>query len=93
MSGITLAVVAHIPPAGVAAFQAYEDTVLRLLGAHDGTLERRLRNVDGTLEVHVVRFASPAAFEAFRADPERTAVADLLEQSGAQVEATHVTDV
>ena len=93
MSGITLAMVAHIPPAGVADFQAYEDVVLPLLAAHDGKLERRLRNGDGTLEVHVVRFASQVAFEAYRADPGRTAAADLLQRSGARVEATHVIDV
>ncbi len=93
MSAITLAVVARVPPAGIADFQAYEDAVLPLLGEHGGRLERRLRNEAATLEVHIVRFSSAAGFEAYRGDPRRQAAAAILERSGAAIEATPVTDV
>ena len=73
MSGLTLALVAKIPASGVDDFQAYEDAVLPLLPDHGGRLERRLRNADGTLEVHIVSFASRAGFDSFRNDPRRTA--------------------
>jgi antibiotic biosynthesis monooxygenase (ABM) superfamily enzyme len=89
---ITLAVVARIPPEGVADFQAYEQAVLRLLSRYEGRLERRLRNDHGTLEVHVVSFASEAAFEAYRRDPEREAASALLARSRAVVEVTSVRD-
>ena len=49
---LLLALTARIPPAGIAAFQAYEAQVLPLLGMHGGSLQRRLRNDDGTVEVH-----------------------------------------
>ncbi len=93
MSGVLLALVARIPAGGVAAFQAYEDAVLPLLPRHGGTLQRRLRTADGTVEVHVVHFTSRAAFESFRGDPTRAAAAHLLTASGASTEVHDVSDV
>lgn len=91
--GLLLALTARIPAGGVAAFQAYEASVLPLLGDHDGVLERRLRNADGTVEVHLVRFATRDAFDRFRADPRRAAAAHLMAESGAVTEVTEVADV
>lgn len=93
MAGVTLALVARIPAGGVAAFQAYEDAVLPLLGRHGGTLQRRLRNADGTFEVHIVHFTSQAAFADFRGDPARAAAAHLMTASGAATEVHDVSDV
>jgi hypothetical protein len=90
---VTYVLVARIPPAGVEAFQRYEAAVLPLLGKHDGRLARRLRTGDGEVEVHVVEFASAAAFDAYRADPRRTEHAALLEASGARLELLAVDDV
>lgn len=90
---LTLVLTARIPAAGVADFQAYEAAVLPLLAGYGGTLERRLRNADGTFEVHVVRFASSEGLERFRADPWRTAAHPMLARSGATVEVSTVADV
>ncbi|TDB71366.1 MULTISPECIES: hypothetical protein [unclassified Micromonospora] len=56
----------------------YEDDVLALLEQHGGRLERRLRSTDGWTEVHLIRFASRAGWEAFRADPQRRALRAAL---------------
>lgn len=93
MAGLVLALIARVPPDGIAAFQEYEDTVLPLLPEFGGCLQRRLRNGDGTVELHVVRFASRADFERFRADPKRLAAAPLLQRSGAAIELMELHDV
>jgi hypothetical protein len=48
---VTFVLIARIPPEGVEAFRAYEDAVLPLLPEFNGSLERRLRNPDGTIEI------------------------------------------
>src|SRR5215472_12298304 len=83
---ITLVLIARIPAVGVADFGAYEDAVLPLLREFNGHLERRLRNSDGTVEMHIVSFASDADFQNYRNDPRRTAQAWLLEKSSAKLE-------
>ncbi len=89
---ITFALLARIPSAGVAAFRAYEANVLPLLIECGGVLDRRMRNDDGTFELHVVRFPSEPALERYRADPRRAAAAPLLAQSGAEIELIRVAD-
>ena len=93
MGGVLLAMTARIPVSGVAAFQDYEAQVLPLLGHHDGALQRRLRNADGTIEMHLVHFKSRDGFDGFRNDPRRTAAAQLLAASGAVNELIEVSDV
>ncbi|SFO53697.1 hypothetical protein SAMN05216330_103508 [Bradyrhizobium sp. Ghvi] len=90
---ITFALIVRIPAEGVADFRAYEDAVLALLPEFNGRLERRLRNSDGTMEVHIVSFASEAAFQSYRNDPRRTAQAWLLERSSAKLELLPMMDV
>ena len=90
---LTLCVILRISPAGMVAFQAYEDAVLPLLADHGGVLERRLRVGDGTTEIHLIRFPSPDRFDAYRADPRRAAHEDLFAASGATAEALTVRDV
>ena len=93
MSELTLALIARIPAHGTAAFQDYERRVLPLLGEHQGALHRRLRNADGTTEIHIVQFASRIGFERFRGDPRRAAAAHLLVASGAITEVIEMCDV
>ena len=91
--GVTLVMTARVPMAGVARFQAYEKLVLPLLADHGGDLQRRLRNADGTIEVHIVRFPSADRLARFRADPRRIAAAPLLTASAAVIEVFEAMDV
>jgi hypothetical protein len=56
-------------------------------------LERRLRNQDGTVEMHIISFASDADFQNYRNDPRRTTKAALLEKSSAMLELLPMTNV
>lgn len=60
------------------ALIAYEDSVLALVGEHDGTVLRRART-DGAenrpLEIQLFEWESQAAMDGFMADPRRTALA------------------
>jgi hypothetical protein len=90
---ITTVLIARIPPEGIGDFRAYEDAVLPLLPEFNGRLERRLRNHDGTVEMHIVSFASEADFQNYRNDPRRTAQAALLKKSSAILERLAMTNV
>ncbi|WP_247817514.1 hypothetical protein [Bradyrhizobium sp. 40] len=90
---ITLVLMARIPAEGVADFRAYEYAVLPLLPEFNGRLQRRLRNPDRTIEMHIVSFASDADFQNYRNDPRRTGQASLLEKSAAKLEVLPMTDV
>ena len=90
---LTLVMIARIPLDGIAAFQAYEDRVVPSLADHGGRLERRVRNDDGTLEVHVASFPTAQAFENYRSDPRRAAAGHLLDTSSAKIELISVSDV
>ena len=90
---VTFVLIARIPQEGIADFRAYEDAVLPLLPEFNGCLERRLRNPDGTMEMHIVSFASEADFQSYRNDPRRTAQAWLLERSSAKLELLRMTNV
>ena len=83
---VTFALIVRIPSAGIEDFRAYEDAVLPLLPEFNGRLERRLRNMDGTVELHIISFASDADFQNYRNDRRRTAQAWRLERSSAKLE-------
>ena len=83
----------RMPAEGIEDFRAYEDAVLPLLPEFNGRLERRLRNVDGTIETHIVSFASDADFQNYRNDPRRAAQAWLLENSSAKLELLAMANV
>ena len=83
---VTFVLIVRIPTEGIEDFRAYEDAVLPLLPDFNGRLERRLRNPDGTTEVHIISFASDADFQNCRNDPRRMAQAWLLEKSSAKLE-------
>jgi hypothetical protein len=90
---VTLVLVARIPAVGIADFRAYEGAVLPLLPEFNGRLERRLRTPDGTIEMHIVSFASDEDFQNYRNDPRRTGQASLLEKSAAKLEVFPMADV
>ena len=90
---VTLVIIFRIPAEGVEDFRAYEEAVLPLLPEFNGRLERRLRNPDGTVEIHVVSFTSDADFQNYRNDHRRTAQAWLLEKSSAKRESLPMADV
>ena len=90
---VTFVLIVRIPTEGIDDFRAYEDAVLPLLPEFNGRLERRLRNPDGTMEVHIISFASDADFQNYRNDPRRTAQAWLLEQSSATLELLPMANV
>jgi len=90
---LVLALIARVPASGVSDFQAYEAHVLPLLAEYSGTLERRLRNTDGTVEMHVLRFTSRDGLDRFRQDKRRIEAAPLLQRSGATVELMELNDV
>jgi len=90
---IVYAVLARVPDDGTNQFSQYEAAVLPLLPAHGGKLERRMRNADGTVELHLVSFPSAAAFERYRDDPGRRRHLPLLEQSRASQELFELHDL
>ena len=90
---VTFVLIFRIPPEGVADFRAYEDAVLPLLPEFNGRLERRLQNIDGTVEMHIVSYGSDADRQNYRNDPRRAAQAWLLEKSSAKVELLPMTNV
>jgi hypothetical protein len=90
---VTVVLIARIPAEGIGDFRAYEDAVLPLLPEFNGRLERRLRNQDGTVEMHIVSFASEADFRNYRNDPRRAAQASLLKKSSAMLESLPMTNV
>ena len=90
---ITVVLIARIPAEGIADFRAYEEAVLPLLPEYNGRLERRLRNQDGTVEMHIVSYASDADRQNYRNDPRRAAQAWLLEKSSAKLESLPMANV
>ena len=83
----------RIPEEGIDAFRQFEAAVLPLLAGHGGTLERRLRSIDGATEIHIVSFVSHEALDSYRADPRRQERLDLLRDSRATSELVEVVDV
>ena len=90
---VTFVLIFRIPTEGVEDFRAYEEAVLPLLPEFNGRLERRLRNPDGTVEVHIVSFASDVDFLNYRKDPRRLAHAWLLEKSSTKLELLPMANV
>jgi uncharacterized protein (DUF1330 family) len=72
--------------ADIEIFDRYEERSLRILEEHGGVVLARVRDVDELREWHLVRLPSHAAWEAFRADPGRSALAWMLERSKVAVQ-------
>jgi uncharacterized protein (DUF1330 family) len=76
---VTIAFVGFAEPDRAQAASAYEDDVLPLLADHGAELLYRGRRADGQdaalpLEVHLIRFPSRPAYDAFLGDARRRAV-------------------
>jgi hypothetical protein len=78
-SEFLLAVLIEIPAESANVVLAYEDAVLPLLTGHGGRLQRRLRAVDGSAELHIISFETREGSEAFATDPSRLQLQRLLQ--------------
>jgi len=78
-SAVLLAVLIDIPPEDAALVLTYEDAVLPLLSRHGGRLQRRVRAVDQSAELHLISFDSREGQEAFATDPSRLQLMRLLQ--------------
>jgi hypothetical protein len=67
--------------------------IFRIPTEFNGRLERRLRNPDGTVEMHIVSYASDADRQNYQNDPRRAAQAWLLEKSSAKLELLSMANV
>lgn len=83
----------RVPLEGIDALRRFEAAVLPLLANYGARLERRLRSLDGCVEVHIVSFPSREALDGYRADPRRRQHLPLLEESEAVVDLFEVTDI
>lgn len=90
---LIMVMTASIPKEGVADFKSYEDNVIPLLQKHGGTLQRRMSNSDGTIEIHILAFADQEAFEGYCFDPERLEHTEQFDKSGAQTQLIQMKDV
>ena len=71
----------------------YEDQVLPRLAPHGARILQRVRAADanhGPLEAHILEFPSEGALDAYMADPERLALADLRDRAIARTELVRV---
>lgn len=71
----------------------YENQVLPRLAPHGAKILQRVRAIDandGPLEAHLLEFPSEDALDAYMADPERVALADLRERAIARTELVRV---
>jgi hypothetical protein len=73
-----MVIVAILTVGDDAAFRAFEARAATIMASHGGAIERAIA-IPGppAREVHVIRFATPAAFAAYRADPALAALAPL----------------
>ena len=71
----------------------YEDQVLPRLAPHGAKILQRVRAIDaneGPFEAHLLEFPSEDALDAYMADPERVALADLRDRAIARTELVRV---
>lgn len=90
---VLLAAIVEMAAGAAETGQRYEDYVLGLLGRHGGTLERRTRTDDATMEVHLIRFGNRAGYDSFLADPDRQAYRQRIGNHAPQTRVIEVRDV
>jgi hypothetical protein len=91
-SEVLLAVLIDIPPEDAAIVPTYEDAVLPLLNRYGGRLQRRLRAVDQSAELHIICFDSREGQESFATDPSRLQLMRLLQGRMLRQRVLEVTD-
>ena len=95
---IVLLVELFLHPGRVDEFRRFETDAARIMRRHGGRIDRVIRPTGPARatglphEIHLVRFASAAGFEAYRADPELKALAWLRESAIARTEITMGVD-
>lgn len=82
-SSLLILVRIDLANADMAAFETYEAGALALLADHGAGLEERVRAVDGSFEIHLLRFPDHQGLDAFRSDPRRAALQPLWDRCGA----------
>jgi len=91
---IVLVVSLFIHPGREAEFRRFETEAARIMRRHGGRIDRVIRPTGAAAggssphEIHLVSFASAAAFDAYRADPELRALATLRESAISRTEVT-----
>ena len=75
------------------AGQRYEDAVLGLLDRHGGSVEWRMRGVDGATEVQLIRFRSRQGYESFMVDTDRLAYRAELGDAAPNTRVVEVREV
>lgn len=81
--GVLWLVTIDLAQADLDVFDRYEAAVLALLPKHRGRLEIRVRTLDRQTETHLLYFPDDQAFDSFRSDPARLALADEWKRCGA----------
>lgn len=90
---LKIVVLIDLSAADLDLFEAYEAAVLPLVPEHGGSLDARVRSLDGTFEFHLLSFPSPGAFDRFRADPRRERLESERSRCMAAFDVRIVTDV
>ena len=96
---IVLVVSLFVHPGRETELHRFETEAARIMRRHGGRIERVIRPTgpapEGSRphEIHVVTFASAAAFEAYRADPEIRALGPLRESAIARTDVTMGVEV
>jgi len=88
---MTLVVILTVRRGQLEAFRAFETQAAAIMGRYGGAIERTVvippGQEDGSLrEVHIVTFPDPAAFVAYREDPDLHRVQPLREMSVVETE-------
>jgi hypothetical protein len=79
-AGLLRLVTIDLSQANLDVFERNEASILAL---HRGRLELRVRALDGRTETHLLYFPDEQAFNAFRSDPARLALAGEWKRCGA----------
>jgi hypothetical protein len=91
---IVLVVSLFVHPGREGEFHRFETEAARIMRRHGGRIDRVIRptgpppEASRPHEIHVVTFASAAAFEAYRADPELRVLGPLRESAIARTDVT-----
>jgi uncharacterized protein (DUF1330 family) len=95
LSSVTLCVLLWAHDGGSGALTRYEDEVLPLVAEHGGQVLQRARttgqpDAGEPQEVHLIRFPSQAAFDAYLGDERRTRLADQRHRAVARTQVLRV---
>jgi uncharacterized protein (DUF1330 family) len=96
---LLLCVMLWAVPGEDASLIEYEDRVLERVPVHGGEVLSRVRTLEGAdredapLEIHLLRFPSQQALDAYMGDPQRSRLASLRERSISHTQVLQVGQV